>query len=161
LRSGKTFRDVVAANSAANPVNITTAEVEYLLAMKGFGELARVGAGIGGGFEHTSELHVLKYDQAMTGPDVDKWAMAVLEEHDRMENNEVWAPVSINQIPVDAKILTSTWAMKKKSSGTYRARLNARGYEQEPNIHYHPKSIAAPVVAFITIRIAFVLRLLD
>jgi hypothetical protein len=160
LRSGKTFRDIAAANIAAHPIKITTAEVDYLLAMKELGELACVGAGIGGGFEHTSELHVLKYNQAMAGPDSDKWTKAVEEEHTRMIDNEVWKPVPSNQVPKDAKVLTSTWAMKKKSDGTYRARLNARGYEQEPNVHYDPKSIAAPVVAFITIRIAFTLMLM-
>jgi hypothetical protein len=81
--------------------------------MKEFGELACVGAGIGGGFEHISELHVLKYDQAMNGPDADKWATAVEEEHNRMLNNEVWIPVSPSEVPEDEKILTSMWAMKK------------------------------------------------
>ena len=27
--------------------------------------------------------------------------------------------------------------MKKKSNGTYRARLNARGYEQHEGVHYN------------------------
>jgi hypothetical protein len=42
LRSGKSFRDIAALHIATNPINISTAEVDYLLAMKDFGELACV-----------------------------------------------------------------------------------------------------------------------
>ena len=38
-----------------------------------------------------------------------------------MQQHKVWMPVSIDDIEDDAKVLTSTWAMKKKSNGTYRA----------------------------------------
>ncbi len=65
----------------------------------------------------------------------------------------------MEDVPPGAKILTSTWAMKKKSNGKFRARLNCRGYEQVPGIHYDEKSIASPVVSFITIRIALILML--
>jgi hypothetical protein len=50
--------------------------------------------------------------------------------------------------------------MKKKANGTFRARLNGRGFEQVPGIHYDPKSIAAPVVCMMTIRIVFILMLM-
>ena len=46
LRSGTSFRDIAAANIAANLVRITSAEIQYLNAMKEFGELACVGAGV-------------------------------------------------------------------------------------------------------------------
>ena len=55
-------------------IGLTRAEVEYYQAMKDFpegeyapGELTCVGAGIGGGFANTKELHVMKYDEAMAG----------------------------------------------------------------------------------------------
>ena len=32
-------------------------------------EVAGVGAGLGGGFNHTTELHVMKYREAMNRPD--------------------------------------------------------------------------------------------
>jgi hypothetical protein len=63
----------------------------------------------------------------------------------------VWSPVPKSEVPQGAKILTSTWAMKKKSNGIYRARRNARGFEQFPGVHFDPKSIAAPVVSMMTI----------
>jgi len=34
------------------------------------------------------------------------------------------------EVPVKTKILTSTWTIKKKSSETYRAKINGGGYEQ-------------------------------
>jgi hypothetical protein len=123
-------------------------------------EIACVGAGIGGGFTTTTELHVMKYDAAMESPDAAQWKKAVEEEHDRMVNNKVWIPVPKSEVPQKAKVLTSTWAMKKKANGTFRARLNCRGFEQVPGIHYDPKSIAASVVTLMTISIVFVIMVM-
>jgi hypothetical protein len=36
-------------------------------------EYASVGAGLGGGFDNTMELKVMKYDEAINGPDGDAW----------------------------------------------------------------------------------------
>ena len=36
----------------------------------------------------------------------------------------------------DVKVLTTTWAMKKKSNYTFRARMNMKGFEQEDREHY-------------------------
>jgi hypothetical protein len=36
-------------------------------------ELALIGAGVGGGIKHTSELKVLNYKKAMQSPYADKW----------------------------------------------------------------------------------------
>jgi hypothetical protein len=77
-----------------------------------------------------------------------------------MVNNNVWIPVSKSDVPQEAKVLSSTWAMKKKANGTFRACLNCRGFEQVPGIHYDPKSIAAPVVTLMTIPIVFVIMIM-
>ena len=37
-------------------------------------------------------------------------------EHDKFTKYKVWEPVEQEQVPKDAKILTTTWAMKKKSN---------------------------------------------
>ena len=149
--------------------NVVATEVEatYLAKLKEIesfenatSELALVGAGVGGGFENTQELHVMKYDEAMAGPDADKWKQAVEEEYQRMLDHNVWKPVPIEDVPKDAKILSSTWAMKKKSNGVYRARVNARGYEQVDGEHYDSKSIAAPVTNDMTIRVVLVLMIM-
>lgn len=159
-RSGATFRDVAAANITKNLVGITKAEEKLFQALKTINELGCVGAGVGGGFEHTSELHVMKFDEAMASGNAAEWSKAVEEEHERMVENNVWTPVPKDDVPPGAKILTSTWAMKKKSNGKYRARLNGRGYEQVPGMHYDESSIASPVVSFITIRVALILMLM-
>jgi hypothetical protein len=159
-RSGTRFRDIAAANIEMNPVELTDAEIKYMNYMHTFGEIACVGAGLGGGFENTTELHVMKYDEAMKSPDAEQWQRAVEEEYERMVENGVWTPVPKSEVSNEAKILTTTWAMKKKSNGTFRARLNGRGFEQVPGIHYDPKTISAPVVSLMTIRIVFILMLM-
>ena len=123
-------------------------------------EVACIGAGIGGGFENTAELHVMKYDEAMQSDDSDNWKESVDDEHERMVKNTVFEAKKPEEVPDDAKIITSTWAMKKKSNGVYRARLNARGYEQEEGLHYDGDSISAPVATDITIRVCLVLMLM-
>jgi hypothetical protein len=138
-------------------IKLTDAERNYFEVMKEIGELACVGAGLGGGFTNTQELHVMKYDEAMAGPDADKWKIAVEEEHDRMVKHQVFKPVPPEKLPEGAKVLTSTWAMKKKANGTYRAHLNARGYEQEDGEHYDEDSKASPVVQDATINLVLVL----
>jgi Reverse transcriptase (RNA-dependent DNA polymerase) len=74
-----------------------------------------------------------------------------------LEDNQVWSAVAKSDVPHDAKILSSTWAMKKKANGIFRARLNGRGLEQVLGVHCDANSIAAPVVNMSTIRIVFVL----
>jgi hypothetical protein len=116
-------------------IKMTDQETAYLNLTKGF-EMGLMGAGVGGGFINTQELHVLKYNQAMKGPDKKHWQVAVEEEHERMIKNKVWKAVPKTSVPKEATILTSTWAMKKKASGVYHARLNARGYEQIDGEHF-------------------------
>ena len=50
--------------------------------------------------------------------------------------------------------------MKKKSNGTYRARINGRGYEQIEGQHYDGSSIHAPVTNDCSVRIIMVLVLM-
>jgi len=76
-------------------------------------EYACVGAGIGGGFQNTKKLHVMKYKEAMNTPDKIKWEGAVMKVYG------VWTPVRLQDLPEGTKVLTSTWAMKKKSEGQW------------------------------------------
>jgi hypothetical protein len=124
-------------------------------------EIANVGAGLGGGFEHTSELKVLTYKKAMASENSKRWKEAVKEEHRKMEYYKVFRTVLRTDLPVKAKILTSTWAMKKKSNRVFRARrINARGYEQIDGKHYDGHAISSPVTNDVTIRIVLVLMLM-
>jgi hypothetical protein len=83
LRSGKMYRDIAAANLAHFPLQLTQAEENYLNYMKECNEIAYVGAGIGGGLEHKTELHVMKFDAAMKSSDAAHWKKSVEEEYTR------------------------------------------------------------------------------
>ncbi len=50
-------------------------------------EYINVGAGVGGGFTNTNELRVMKYHEAINGPDGKKWKVKV------KQNMEVWLKV--------------------------------------------------------------------
>ena len=123
-------------------------------------EMVNVGAGLGGGFENTNELHVMKYDEAMATKDRIGWTKAVAKEHGRMKTAVVFKAVKRRKIPRNAKVLTSTWAMKKKANGDLRARINARGYEQIDGIHYREANKSAPVVNDTTFRVIMVLMVM-
>jgi hypothetical protein len=47
------------------------------------------------------------------------------KEHERMIENKVWILRKLKDLPVNAKLLTTTWAMKKKTNRHYRARITA------------------------------------
>ena len=114
--------------------------------------MALVSAGIRGGFIDASELHVMKFKEAMAGKDSDKWQKAVDKEHECMQKHHVWEPVPIKEVSKGSKVLTQTWAMKKKANGTYRVRMNACGYdEQIDGVHYDENLKAAPVANEIVI----------
>jgi hypothetical protein len=82
-------------------------------------EFGLVGTGIGGGFENTAELKVMKFDKAMSGPNKEKWEKATAEEHERMLKHKVRKVVKHRNVPKGALLLSSTWAMKQKADGTY------------------------------------------
>jgi hypothetical protein len=44
-----------------------------------------------------------------------------------MVDHEVFKAVKKKDVPQGTKVLSSTWAMKKKSNGKFLARINARG----------------------------------
>ena len=120
-------------------------------------EILAVGAGIGGGFSHTTELIPMKYEQAMATPKAAEWVKAVEKEHGRMEEHEVFKIVKNEEVPKEAKVLTSTWAMKQKADGTLRARINARGYEQVAGQHFNETGVSSPVVNEASIFIILIL----
>ena len=90
---------------------------------------AAVGAALGGGFDDTKELRVVKYEEAINGPDGEAWQAEVDNEHNRMVKSKVWVAVDKTDLPPGTVPIDSTWACKKKSDGTLRGRLNARGFK--------------------------------
>ena len=65
-----------------------------------------------GGFDHTSEFKVMKYDKAMKTKDRKKWEISVEEEHERMKKYKVWILVKMHHLPNKENFLTSAWAIK-------------------------------------------------
>jgi hypothetical protein len=123
-------------------------------------ELANVGAGVGGGFENTKELKVMNYKEAINGPDGMHWQAEVENEYQRMAANKVFEVVLRNDLQAGTKIIDSIWAMKKKSNGTLRGRMNARGFKQVEGQHYDGMTISSPVTNSSTIRIVLTLMIM-
>ena len=114
----------------------------------------------GAGFNHTSELHMMNYKQAIASADAAEWQVEVDKEHERMVKNNVWEMVPKSNVPPKTKILKSVWAMKPKADRTKRARLNAKGCCQVAGQHYDADNISSPVTDTFSICIAFTIMLI-
>ena len=124
-------------------------------------EVAAVGAGmLHKDITHTDSLKVMTYKQAMATGQTEEWDNAMLEEYMRFAKHEALRAVPKSDVPASAKNFSTVWAMKKKANGRYRARLNMRGFEQVPHVHYDPAWTSAPVACAMTIRIMLVLYLM-
>ena len=122
-------------------------------------ESALVGA-IGTAFHNTAELQVIKLYQALRSEDKEALEEAIKSEHERFKQHNVFKVCKKASLPARHKLLSSTWSMKKKANGQFRARLTMRGYEQIPDLHYRPEWVSAPVTNAVTIRIMMVLSLM-
>jgi hypothetical protein len=70
-------------------------------------------------------------------------------------------PVKLSKVPKGVGLLDTTWAMKKKSSGSLRERDNVWGLKQIDGQHYDGTCISAPVTDATIIRIALSIMLLQ
>jgi Reverse transcriptase (RNA-dependent DNA polymerase) len=77
-----------------------------------------------------------------------------------MLKHKVPKVVKHRDVPKGALLLTSTWAMKQKADGMYRARMTGCGYEQVDSKHYDSDSIASPIANNITSHLLFVLMVI-
>ena len=131
-------------------MDISTTYIEY----------ANVGAGVGGGYENTNELKPMTYAQAMKSADAEAWKKEIANEHNRMVASNVFTAVKMKDLPPNTKLIDSTWACKKKSNGTLRGRINARGFKQVEGAHYDGSSIHAPVTNSTTIRVVLTMMIM-
>ena len=69
-------------------------------------KMTNVGAGIGGEYDNTQELKVMKFDEAMKTEDKENWEKAVNEDHKCILKYKVWEPVKKSEVSKDVKILT-------------------------------------------------------
>jgi len=122
---------LIAATQSNYEISLTAAEEKYYDTMRDLSKLGMnsehclVVAGLGGGFDNTAELHVMKYDEAMATDQAEEWHDAVEDEHNRMLEHDVFEPTPRENMPPGVMPITSTWAMKQKANGTLRARMNA------------------------------------
>ena len=110
---------------------------------------------------NTSELRPMKFKEAMKTKDKTSWKEAVKDEYHRFVKNEVFKVVHMKDVPEGTHVMTNTWTCKKKANGTFRARLNMRGFEQIPGEHYEPDWISAPVANDIVIRMMLCMMLMS
>jgi hypothetical protein len=69
-----------------------------------------------------------------------------------MVKSSVFEKVKLSKLPSDAKVIDTIWAMKNKSNGTLRGRINVWGFEQVEGQHHNASSISAPVTNKMTIK---------
>ena len=68
------------------------------------------------------------YEEAMAGPDSNKWLEAMKSEIGSMYENEVW---TLTDLPADRQAIENKWIFKKKTDADgnvtiYKARLSLR-----------------------------------
>jgi hypothetical protein len=126
-RSGRTvpapghlIEEIISATANDYEIGLTwtMSETRYYAIMKEYpdgeyapGEVVPVcvgAAGLGGGFENTKKLHVMKFKKAMASEDAKKWEEAADKEHYHMVNAGAWKEVPVADVPSGEKIITST-----------------------------------------------------
>ncbi len=145
------WSDVVAAavDDIENPVanyyevlGINENEVKVLhMLNNSVSEYINVRAGVGGELTNTNEIQVMKYHEAINGPDGKKWKAEVKIEHGRLVKSVVFEKVKLSELPSEVKIIVTTWAMKKKSNRTLHGRINVRGFKQVEGQYFDASSI--------------------
>ena len=94
----------------------------------------------------TSEIKPMKHIEGMKMKENPKQKKVVKEEHGDFTRCDVAKVVPKNEVSGDATIIGSTWAMKKKHTDSYRARLNAHGCEKIYVMHYDGEHMSSKVV---------------
>ena len=79
------------------------------------------------------------YEEAMAGPDSNKWLEAMKYEIESMYENKVW---TLTDLLDDRRAIENKWIFKKKTDADgnvtiYKARLVAKGYRQVQGVDYN------------------------
>jgi hypothetical protein len=103
---------------------------------------------------------IMYYDQALQNPDAKQFATAVVKEVNGHVNNKHWTLVKQKDVPKEAQVVPSVWAMRRKRDITtnevikHKARLNLHGRKQVYGMNYF--ETYAPVVTWFAIRLMIV-----
>uniref|UniRef100_A0A6V7JMB6 Reverse transcriptase Ty1/copia-type domain-containing protein n=1 Tax=Bracon brevicornis TaxID=1563983 RepID=A0A6V7JMB6_9HYME len=94
----------------------------------------------------------ISYEEAMDGPDAEKWRIAMDEELNSLMSNNTW---SVQQLPKGKSAVGCKWVFKIKRHADgrpdrYKARLVAQGFSQKFGTDYN--EVFAPVVRHATFR---------
>ena len=78
------------------------------------------------------------YEEAMMGPDSDRWLEAMKSEIGSMYENKVWPLVDL---PNDRQAIENKWIFKRKTDADssvtiYKARIVAKCFEQVQGVDY-------------------------
>ena len=94
------------------------------------------------------------YEEAISGPEADKWKEAMDAEIGQLNEMETWEEA---ELPVGRKAIGCRWVLlgKRNEEGKiikYKARLVAQGFSQKPGVDYSDNGTFAPVIYFETLR---------
>ena len=73
-----------------------------------------------------------------------------------MIKNNIFKAIKRKDILVNKNLISNTWAMKKKASSRFRARINAHGFEQVNGIHFLSTNTLSSTVNDMSIKIILV-----
>lgn len=86
------------------------------------------------------------YEEAMNSNEKKEWLKAMNTEMQCLNKNNTWRIV---EKPINKKIIDVKWVYKKKSDGTYKARLVVRGFQQKERL----ENVYSPVGKMQTLKI--------
>jgi hypothetical protein len=99
---------------------------------------------------------IMYYDQALQQPDAKQFANAIVKKINEHVDNKHWTLVKQKDVPKEAQIVPSVWAMQRKRDLTtnkvvkHKARLNLYGGKQVYGVNYF--KTYAHVVTWFAIR---------
>lgn len=98
---------------------------------------------------------LMSYTECMSSPEKQEWEKAIQEEKQSLKKNDTWQLVNEN-CANGKEIVTGRWIFKVKDEGKYKARLVARGCQQNSeNLDF--KDIFSTVVQTGNLRLLFAL----
>ena len=105
-------------------------------------------------FSVSNEEDPRTVDEALNGPDTEKWREAMETEMETIKKMGTW---KLEELPKERETIGNKWVFlrKRDEKGNiirYKARLVAQGFSQKPGTDYSNDGTFAPVMRFETLR---------